>query len=170
VRSRFQGPVRRHSEQSSLSVAVAHLILVRRMRAHTTSTITVFAVALALSSCGSHTTRIRKDSPLYLPAVQIAPHDSWEQRIRDAVLRQLPIGATRDQIQTFLHQHFVRVRYSVTRADDSRALAPLTEPHVFIRAIDDSGFPGECRVEIYLLLTPDERLRDVVVRAREAYV
>jgi len=156
--------------ESSPPPAVAQLRLVRRMRTRAASTISILAAFLALVSCGSHITRIRKDSPLYLPVVQIAPHDSWEQRVRDAVLQQLPIGSTRDQMQAFLHKHFVRVQYAVTHSDDSRALAPSSEPHVFIRAIDDTGFPGECRVEIYLLLTSDEHLKDVVVRATEAYV
>ncbi len=67
-------------------------------------------------------------------------------------------------------KHFIRVQYAVTRSDDSRALAPSSAPHIFIRAIDDTGFPGTCQVEIYLLLTEDEHLKDVVVRATEAYV
>jgi hypothetical protein len=119
---------------------------------------------------GHHDTRIKEHSPLYIPAITLAPSDTWEQRIRDAVLQQLPIGSAPQQIQGFLQQHFVRVQYRVGRSDDDRALVRFSEPHVFIRAIDDWGFPGECRVEIYLLLTSEERLRDVVVRAIQGYV
>jgi hypothetical protein len=130
----------------------------------------IFGERLLLAFSGHHVTRIKEHSPLYIPAITLAPADNWEQRIRDAVLQQLPIGSTRQQIQAFLQQHFVHVQYFVARSDDDRALAHFNDPHVFIRAIDDTGFPGECRVEIYLLLTPEEHLRDVVVRAIEGYV
>jgi hypothetical protein len=119
---------------------------------------------------GHHDTRIKEQSPLYIPAITLAPSDTWEQRIRDAVLQQLPVGSTSQQIQAFLQQHFVRVEYRIAQSDDERALRRFSQPHVFIRAIDDWGFPGECRVEIYLLLTPEEHLRDVVVRAVQGYV
>ncbi len=125
------------------------------------------AGALQLMFPGGHINRIRKGSPIYLQAISFAPE--WEQRVRDSVLQQLPIGSTREQIQAFLQQHFVHVQYRVIRSDDERALTHFSEPHIFIRAIDDWGFPGECRVEIYLLLSPEENLRDVVVRATEAY-
>ena len=126
------------------------------------------AGALHLMFPGSHINRIRKGSPIYLQAISFAPE--WEQRVRDTVLQQLPIGSARQQIQAFLQQHFVHVQYRVARSDDERALAHFEEPHVFIRAIDDTGFPGECRVEIYLLLSADERLKDVIVKCMEVYV
>jgi hypothetical protein len=128
------------------------------------------AGALHVMFPSHHDTRIKEDSPLYIPAITLAPANNWEQRIRDAVLQQLPIGSTRQQIEGFLQHHFVRVQYRVARSDDERALARFSEPHIFIRAIDDWGFPGECRVEIYLLLTPEEHLRNVVVRSIEGYV
>ena len=129
-----------------------------------------FGERFLLGFSGHHINRIKEDSPIYIAAITLAPSDTWEKRVRDAVLQQLPLGSTREQIQAFVQKHFVRVKYTVTHSDDSRALAPSSEAHVFIRAIDDTGFPGECRVEIYLLLTPDEHLRDVIVRAAEAYV
>jgi hypothetical protein len=126
------------------------------------------AGALHLMFPGSHINRIRKSSPIYPQAMSFAPE--WEQRVRDTVLQQLPIGSTRQQIQAFLQQHFIHIQYRIARLDDERALTHVDEPHVFIRAIDDTGFPGECRVEIYLLLSADERLKDVVVKCMEIYV
>jgi len=105
-----------------------------------------------------------------MPVVQISPEESWEQRIREAILQQLPLGAARPQIEAFIRKNFVRLGYAVTTTDDARALAHPTDRHVFIRAVDHTGFSGTCRVEIYLILTPDERLKDVIVRAQEAYV
>jgi hypothetical protein len=171
-----------HSGWRSLPVAVADLFLVRLMRAPRKLTVlflmlcavaalplaVIFGGRLFLAFSGHHINRIKEHSPIYQQAHSFAP--DWEQRVRDAVLQQLPVGSTRDQIAAFLQKNFNHVQYAVVRTDDSRALAPQTEPHVFIRAIDDTGFPGECRVEIYLLLTPEEHLRDVVVRATEAYV
>ncbi len=165
-----------------MPVAVADLVLVRRMRTRRLLVRVLWALAvsaalLLLAAAGLHVvfpshhdTRIKEASPIYIPAITLYPAEDWEQRIRDAVLQQLPIGATPQQIQEFLQQHFVRVQYRVIRADDERALAHFSEPHIFIRAIDDWGFPGECRVELYLLLGPEERLRDVIVRATQAYV
>ena len=128
----------------------------------------IFGGRLTLAFSGHHVTRIKESSPINWQATSFAPN--WETHVRDAVLQQLNIGSTRQQIQAFLQQHVVHVQYRVTRSDDDRALAHFSEPHIFVRAIDDTGFPGECRVEIYLLLTPEEHLRDVVVRATEAYV
>jgi hypothetical protein len=119
---------------------------------------------------GSHINRIKQDSPLYLPATQLNDHNIWEQRIRHSVLQQLPIGSPRDRIQAFLQKHFVHVQYRVTSSDDSRALTHVTEPHVFIRAIDDSHLYGQCQVEIYLILTADERLKNVIVKGVYGYV
>jgi hypothetical protein len=124
--------------------------------------------ALHLMFPGSHINRVRKASPIYLQAISFAPE--WEQRVHDTVVQQLPIGSTRQQIEAFLQHHFVHVQYRLVRSDDERALAHFAEPHVFIRAIDDIGFPGECRVEIYLLLSADERLKDVIVKCMEIYV
>ncbi len=130
----------------------------------------IFAMlaSLALDSCDDSKDAVKKDSPLFLPVVQIYPHESWERRIGDAVVRQLPIGSKRPQIEEFIHKNFIGVRYEVTTHDDSRALAHPTEPHVFIRAADQTR-PGIFQVEIYLMLTSDETLQNVVVRTSEAY-
>ena len=130
----------------------------------------IFGKRLLLVSTGHSDTRFKRDSSIYLTAIKLDSRDVWQKRIRDAVFQQLPIGSTREQIQAFLQKHFVRVPYHVVHSDDERALTRFSEPHIFIRAIDDWGYPGECRVEIYLLLTPDEHLRDVAVRAIEGYV
>jgi hypothetical protein len=130
----------------------------------------LFGKQLLLVSTGHSDTRVKKTSAIYIPAITLWPSDTWEQRIRDAVLQQLPIGSTPQQIQAFLEQHFDRVQYRIAQSEDERVLRRFSEPHIFIRAIDDRGYPGECRVEIYLLLTPDERLRDVAVRAIQGYV
>jgi hypothetical protein len=134
------------------------------------SSIALLLVGFALTSCYRNDSkdRVRKDSPLFLPAVQIYPEESWQQRIKDAVLQQLPIGSERSEIDAFIQKNFVGIKYHFTTSDDSRALAHLTEPHVFIRTAEQTS-PGIFRVEIYLLLTSDERLKNVVVKTAEAY-
>ena len=123
---------------------------------------------LILTSCGSRVDRLQAGSPL---AVVVGVHaPDRDQRVRHAVLRQLPIGSSRLQIEAFIRQNFAGVAYRVTTTDDSRAFIQLTAPHVLIRALDITGFPGEDRVEIYLVLAPGERLKDVIVRSHEAYV
>src|SRR5436305_11555342 len=133
------------------------------MRAHSKFAAFLFALAalLVLSAGawlfmfpGSHINRIKEDSPLFLIAIKLDPPQTWEQRIRDGVLQQLPLDSTRQEIQTFLQRNFVRVPYVVTRPSNPLTLARIGGPHVFIHAIDDSGFSGRCQVEIYLLLTP----------------
>jgi hypothetical protein len=86
------------------------------------------------------------------------------------VLRQLPLGSSRQQIEAFIRANFVHVTYRVTTVDDSRAFVQLRTPHVLIRALDMTGFPGVDRVEIYLVVTAEERLKDVIVHSDEAYV
>lgn len=126
--------------------------------------------AVLLVSCGRSINRIKTDSPLFEPAIHLDDREVWEKRIKDTILRQLPIGSEKARIEKFIRDNFDGVSYSIITADDSRALAHITKPHVFIRAIDDIGFPGECRVEIYLILGTDDRLKDVIVKGIYGYV
>jgi hypothetical protein len=149
------------------------IILVRRMTTFSRVSRLSFSiiVAIALASCGDRSTnRIKQGSPLFEPAVRLDDREVWEKRIKDAILRQLPIGSEKAQIEAFIRDNFDGVSCGVTTTDDSRALAHIAKPHVFIRAIEDTGFPGECRVEIYLILGTDERLKEVIVKGIYGYV
>lgn len=131
--------------------------------------VAIFSLAAYLIFLYPHDiNRIRPDSPLRSIVVPEGS-DYSHNKIRTAIVEQLPIGAPPLQIKEFLAQHFSDTSYNVSRKSlESPKLA--NQPYVFIRAIDVTSLAGGEYVELYLVLTPDEHLKDVVIKSHRAYL
>ena len=112
---------------------------------------------------------IKLESPLR--AIVETENGSYNNaKIREAILQQLPMGSSRQQIENFLSRDFVDARYVVASSPPSHGLYQGNESHIFIRPVEVSNLGGGQRVEIYLLIGQSERLKDVIVKSDFSYL
>jgi hypothetical protein len=112
--------------------------------------------------------RLKKESTL---SSFIKPNSEYKDKeIRNQILKELKVGATRMQMIEFINKNFVNIKFTVSTSTDSDALYKTKEPHILIRAVLIRNMGGGESCEIYLMLDDQERLKDVIVKSERSYL